>query len=234
MLFLLFLLGLIWGSFLNVVIYRLPRDLSLLKPGSRCPYCGQALGFQELIPLLSFLIQKGRCKACGALISWRYFLIELLSGLGFAAVGLTATSFFESVVGLAFFSFLLTSAFIDLEHKLLLNVLTIPGLVLGLAFSLLSWSIPFSAALAGAAAGFVIIFLIILISRGGMGLGDAKFMALIGAFLGWQKVFYVLFSASLFGTLAGLTYLFLTKQGRKTPIPFGPFLALAAFILYFY
>ncbi len=229
---LLFLFGLVFGSFFNVVIYRLPRGLSLISPASKCPQCGQALSVKELIPLLSFLLQEGRCRSCGALISWRYFFVELLTGLGFVAVWFFSTSLFEMIVGLVFFSFLIVLTFIDLEHLLLPNVLTVPGLILGLVFSLLGWSIPFTSAIIGAVLGFGIIFLLVVISRGGMGMGDAKLLALIGAFLGWQKVFFVLFGASLIGTVAGLLYLAATKQDRKTRIPFGPSLALAGFIFY--
>jgi len=228
-----FLLGLVLGSFYNVVIYRLPRKLSLVKPGSSCPKCGHRLGASELIPVVSFLWQKGACKECGDRIALRYPLVELATGLGFLAILYHSSSFGDVLVGLAFFSLLLVLALIDLEHKLLPNVLTLSGTALGLVFGLLGWTSSFWTNVLGAGVGFLLMFLIALISRGGMGMGDVKLMAMIGAFLGWKSVFYVLFGASLLGSIGGILYLYITKQDRKTPIPFGPSLAVAALIVYF-
>jgi prepilin signal peptidase PulO-like enzyme (type II secretory pathway) len=228
-----FLLGLVLGSFFNVVIYRLPRKLSLVKPGSSCPQCGHRLGPGELVPVLSYIWQMGKCRKCGEGISLRYPIVELTTGLGFLALWQSRSSFTEFLVGVVFFSLLLILALIDLDHKLLPNVLTIPGTALGLLFGLLGWTGSFWTSLLGAGVGFLLIFLIALISRGGMGMGDAKLMAMIGAFLGWKSVFYVLFGASFLGSIGGILYLYLTKQDRKTPIPFGPSLAAAALIVYF-
>lgn len=132
------------------------------------------------------------------------------------------------------FSLLLVLAFIDLDHKVLPNVLTLPGLVSGLIFSLLGWTIPVVHSLVGAVLGFGVITLIVLVSKGGMGMGDAKLMALIGSFLGWIPVFYVIFWASALGAVVTIIYLYLTKQDRKTPVPFGPFLAVAALAYFFF
>ena len=228
-----FCFGLVFGSFFNVVIYRLPRGLSLVKPGSSCPICGHRLRAGELIPVLSFLWQRGACRVCGEKISWRYPVVELVTGLGFAFLAWTSSSWTELAVGLVFFSFLLVLAFIDLDHQLLPNMLTLPGLGLGLIFSLLGWSISYGQSVLGAAVGFAVILAIVVISRGGMGMGDAKLMALIGAFLGWQAVFYVLFWGSVVGSISGIIYLYLTRQDKKTPLPFGPSLAAAAIVLYF-
>ena len=138
----------------------------------------------------------------------------------------------ELFAGLVFFSLLLLLGLIDLQHKVLPNALTLPGVVLGLFFALLGLTIPFSQSLFGAAVGFGLIFLITLVSRGGMGMGDVKMMAFIGAFLGWKGVLYVLFGAAALTSIGGILYLYLTKQDRKTPIPFGPGLAAAALIVY--
>ena len=228
-----FCFGLVFGSFFNVVIYRLPRGLSLVKPGSSCPICGHRLRAGELIPVLSFLWQRGACRVCGEKISWRYPVVELVTGLGFAFLAWTSSSWTELAVGLVFYSFLLVLALIDLDHKLLPNVLTLSGVGLGLVFSLLGWTIPFGQSVLGAAVGFAVIVAIVVISRGGMGMGDAKLMALIGSFLGWQAVFYVLFWGSVVGSISGIIYLYLTRQDKKTPLPFGPSLAAAAIVLYF-
>ncbi len=230
--FLSFIFGLVFGSFYNVVIYRVPRALSIVKPGSSCPVCGHQLAPIELVPVASYLVQRGRCRSCGAPIHWRYPVIELMTGLGFALVAWTSTSWQDFVTGLIFFSLLLILGIIDLEHKLLPNALTLPGVGFGLLFSRFGWTLPFSWSVLGAVVGFGLLFAIALISRGGMGMGDVKLMALIGSFLGWRAVFCVLFGAALFGSVGGLLYLYRTKQGKKTPIPFGPSLALAAF-LYF-
>lgn len=230
---LVFIFGLVFGSFYNVVIYRLPKGLSLIKPGSSCPKCGHELSASELIPVLSYLWQRGRCKACGESISWRYPVVELGTGLGFAFIAWQSSSWTDLLVGLVFFSLLLVLALIDLKHKLLPNVLTLPGIVLGLFFTLLGWNLPFWSSVLGASVGFVLMFAIALISQGGMGMGDAKLMAMIGAFLGWQKVFFVLFWASVLGSIGGILYLYLTKQDKRTPIPFGPFLAAVALLFCF-
>lgn len=229
-----FLLGLVLGSFFNVVIYRLPRKMSLVKPGSSCPKCGHRLGPSELIPILSYIWQLGKCRNCGKRIALRYPLVELATGLGFLAVWRHSASLTESLAGAVFFSLLLILALIDLDHKLLPNALTIPGIALGFVLGLLGWTGSFWTSLLGAGAGFLLILVIALISRGGMGMGDVKFMAMIGAFLGWKSVFYVLFGASFLGSIGGILYLYLTKQDRKTPIPFGPSMAVAALIVYFF
>ena len=232
MIFLFFILGLIFGSFYNVVVYRLPKGLSLVKPRSSCPHCKHELTPGELVPILSYLWQRGRCKVCKEPISWRYPIVEFATGVGFALVAWKSIYWSDYLVGSVFFSLLLVLALIDLEHKLLPNKLTLSGLAIGLLFSLLGWNLPFFSSLLGGTVGFALLFVIALISRGGMGMGDVKLMALIGSFLGWKAVFYVLFGGALFGSIGGLMYLYITKQDRKTPIPFGPSLALAAFLYY--
>lgn len=231
--FWLFVFGLVLGSFYNVVIYRVPRKLSLIKPGSSCPHCGHRLGASELVPVLSFLWQKRRCKECGGAIAWRYPLVEFITGLSFALIAWKSSSLSGLVIGLVFFSLLLILALIDLEHKLLPDVLTLPGTALGLLFALLGLTMSFWSSVLGVAVGFLLMLLIALISRGGMGMGDVKLMAMIGAFMGWKAVFFVLFGASLLGSIGGILYLYITKQDRKTPIPFGPSMAVAALILFF-
>ena len=153
--------------------------------------------------------------------------------MSFLVILWTRSSLGELIVGVVFFSLLFLLALIDLEHKVLPNVLTVPGIILGLVFALLGWTSSFWTSVLGAAVGFLLMFLIALISRGGMGMGDVKLMAMIGAFLGWKSVFYVLFGASVLGSIGGILYLYLTRQARKASIPFGPSLAVAALILYF-
>jgi leader peptidase (prepilin peptidase)/N-methyltransferase len=228
----LFLYGTIFGSFYNVVIYRLPRQQSIVHPRSRCPNCQRHLTPGELVPLYSFIAQRGKCRGCGAPISIRYPLVELATGLGFAAVGFVSSGVLALLGGLIFFSLLVIIALIDLEHKLIPNILSIPGIIAGLLLSCLGWGVPWTQSLLGTAVGGGVMLAIALISRGGMGMGDVKLLALIGAFLGPWQTLLVLFWASVLGSVGGLIYLYLTKQGRKTPIPFGPALAAAAFAVY--
>ena len=228
-----FCFGLVFGSFFNVVIYRLPLGKSIIRPGSSCPKCGHELSAFELIPIFSFLIQGRKCVVCREPISWRYPLVELISGLGFAFVTFRSNSSEEILVGLVFFSLLLILGLIDLDHKILPNVLTLSGMVIGLLFAFLGWTIGLGQAVLGLVVGFGVVFLIALLSRGGMGMGDVKLLGFIGAFLGWKLSLVTLFLAAFFGMIAGFIYLKKTGQDRKTPIPFGPFLALAALILYF-
>lgn len=229
-----FCYGLVFGSFYNVIIYRVPRGKSIIRPASSCPKCGHKLSFFELIPIISFLMQKRVCTVCKEPISWRYPLVELATGLGFAIVAWQSLTISEFIVGIVFFSLLLILGLIDLDHKILPNVLTLPGMLIGLFFALLGWTISIGQSILGLAIGFGILFLIAILSRGGMGMGDVKFLGLIGAFLGWRASLFTLFLGSFFGMIAGLVYLKQTKQGRKTHIPFGPFLSLAALLIYLF
>ena len=230
---LLFLFGLIVGSFYNVVIYRLPQGESLIYPGSSCPNCGEHLSSKELIPVLSYILQRGKCKHCKDSISWQYPLVELLTGLGFVVIGTQSSSLVNLLAGLVFFSLLLILAFIDAKHMLLPNVLTVSGLVSGLLFALFGWTVPFGHSFFGFITGGGILLAISVISKGGMGMGDVKLLAMIGSFLGPRNAMFTLFWASFMGSIWGLSFLYITKKDRKTPIPFGPFLAAAAVLMYF-
>src|SRR5690554_1751288 len=146
---LLFLYGIVLGSFYNVVVYRLPRKLSLVHPRSHCPNCKRQLSPGELIPIFSFLLQRGRCRGCGTLISFRYPLVELITGLGFVASGFLSPNIPTLIVGLFLFSLLLVIALIDLEHKIIPNVLSLSGTVSALFFALMGWTIPIEQSLLG-------------------------------------------------------------------------------------
>lgn len=228
-----FCYGLIFGSFYNVIVYRLPLGKSIIRPGSSCPKCGHELSFLELIPIISFLVQKRVCTVCKEPISWRYPLVELGTGMGFALVAWQSSIISEFIVGIVFISLLIILGLIDLDHKILPNVLTLSGMFVGLLFALLGWTISIGQSILGLVVGFGVLFLIAILSRGGMGMGDVKFLGLIGSFLGWKVSLFTLFLGSFFGMVAGLVYLKKTNQDRKTHIPFGPFLSLAALISYF-
>lgn len=229
------LAGLAVGSFLNVVITRLPRNESLASPRSRCPACQTPLAWRDNIPLLSFALLKGRCRACGAAIPWRYPLVELLSaGLALALW----RKFPGSPLLLAYGPFaaaLVAIAFLDLEHFWIPDRITYPGIALGLAYALFLPHLTFASALLGAVLGGVSFYVLAwgylrLTGREGLGGGDVKLMAMIGAFLGVRALPWVVLVSSVLGSVCGLGALAKGAKGAHTPIPYGPFLGAAALV----
>jgi leader peptidase (prepilin peptidase)/N-methyltransferase len=224
------LLGAVVGSFLNVVIWRLPRGESIVSPGSRCPSCGAAIRWYDNVPVLGWLLLMGRCRACRAPISAEYPLVEAANG---ALWGLLAWRFgFGPAlpVYLLLVSALLALAVIDLHHQILPDRITLPGIVVGLAASATLLPLGAVPALIGAALGGGLFLTIAVLSRGGMGGGDIKLMAMIGAFLGWQAVLLTTLLASLVGGVVGLVLMLAFGKGRKHAVPFGPFLTAAALV----
>lgn len=247
MFFILFAFGLCFGSFLNVIVYRLPQKLSIVKPPSSCPVCKTRLGFIDLIPLFGYLFLKGKCRYCSAAISIRYPLVELFTGLLFVAVfyrfGFSGTSFFY----LALLYILLAVTLIDLEHRIVPNALVAAGLIIGFLFylpALLSLITTVPAwllinrqpldALLGFIVGGGLLLIIILVSRGGMGAGDMKLMAMIGLFVGLRGVAVVLLAAFIFGALVGVAMIIFGRATRKSALPFAPYLALATVVEVFW
>lgn len=238
-LLIIFLLGCCLGSFLNVCIYRLPLNLSIIFPNSFCPSCKSPIRPYDNIPLFSFFILKGKCRNCGAKISWRYPLVEALMGM------ITLALFIRLGLSPLFFSFLAFSAallvitFIDLDHRIIPDVISLPGIVIGVILALTGISVSIKSSLIGLLAGGGSLFIVAYIyeaitKREGMGGGDVKLLAMIGAWLGWQAVLFTLFFASLLGTIIGGTVMLIQKEGRYYAIPFGPFLALAALAYIFF
>jgi leader peptidase (prepilin peptidase)/N-methyltransferase len=245
------LLGLVVGSFLNVCIYRIPRKENIVYPASHCPSCGQSIRPYDNIPLVSYLLLRGRCRSCGNRISCRYPVVEAATGLGFAllvgqfGVGVPTLLYF------VFYSALVVLAFIDLEHQILPDVITLPGIPLGLLLALLpevmaSTGLPWAqtwpllkptlvSSAVGLAVGGGLFWLVAflaeaLLKREGMGGGDIKLAAMIGAFLGWKQLLLTILLATLSGSVVGILLLILGRKGREDPIPFGPFLSLGAFL----
>lgn len=222
-----FIIGTALGSFTNVVIYRLPRRQSLVAPGSRCPHCQTPIRALDNIPLVSFVWLRGRCRSCRAPISRRYPLVEGLSG-ALAAVlwwrAAPAAAWVELAAGVLFALALVAVFFIDLDHQIVPNVITYPGAVLGLLLAIPQDRL-FPALLAAAGAGGAF-FLIAVASRGGMGGGDVKLAAMMGAFLSYPGIAVALFIAFGVGALAGVLLIMTGKRSRKDPIPFGPSLAV--------
>lgn len=219
------LLGAMAGSFANVAIYRLPRRESLFTPRSRCPHCGHLIRARDNIPVLSFLFLRGRCRDCGSPISWRYPLVEVMTALLFLATwrwfGLSPAA----LRALLFALLMVIVIFIDLDHRIIPNVLTYPALALGL---LLAWGDGprgFLIALLAALGSGLAFLVIAVLSRGGMGGGDIKLAAVMGAFLGWPTIVAAMFISFTLGGVVGLALLAARLRSRKDPVPFGPFLA---------
>lgn len=229
---LIFILGLFIGSFLNVLIYRIPRGESVVWPGSHCAQCGQALKPLDLIPMLSYLSLRGKCRYCGAKISLRYPLVELLTAVSFYLVFLQYGMTVWTAAGCVLTALLMVVTFTDIDEGIIPDVITYPGILVGLGFAF--FTIGIKSALIGMIAFGVVFFLIALLSKGGMGGGDVKLVAVIGAFVGPMNALLVFILSSLAGGLWAIVLLLLRQAGRKTEVRFGPFLALAAYITYLY
>jgi len=229
-----FLVGLALGSFYNVLIYRLPRNISVVFPSSRCPHCGHRIRWYDNLPLISYLLLRGRCRVCGARISLQYPLVELSSGLlalySYHRWGQTA----DAVILYLFFSALLVLSLIDLRFFILPDAVTLPGLAVGLVSSFFREGITPLQSFAGALAGFLIplsiyIYYVKVRKMEGLGFGDVKLLAFIGAVTGVYGVLSALFLGSLLGLLFALPAV-LKSRSVQFAIPFGPFLSLGCFI----
>jgi len=227
-----FTVGLLFGSFANVIIYRMPKEESIVYPPSHCPNCNARLKALDLVPVISWLFLKGRCRYCGEKISPRYMLVELLCAVLFLGVYLRWGLTMEALAGFVFAVILLAAAFIDLDQGIIPDRLTYPGIVLGLLLSF--WTSGFLPSLYGTLAFGGLMFAIAFISNGGMGGGDIKMAGAIGAFTGIAGSAVTLIMASLLGSVFGLGVIAVKKGGRKTPVKFGPFLALSAYTAYLF
>lgn len=236
----LFAFGLLFGSFMNVCIYRIPQEKSVVFPRSSCMVCGKILSPMELIPLLSYMILRGRCLGCREKISPRYFLVELLSGCLFVFV----PSYFDfniahSFIFLYFSCVLVIIFFIDLDHQIIPDALTFPSLAVGLLASLNNpLAGGFISSALGAVIGFSVFYAIsalaeFIFKKEALGFGDVKFAAVMGAFFGWKLLFFALYSSFLSGGIVGGLLILLRIKSRKDYIPFGPFLVLGCFMTLF-
>lgn len=234
-----FVFGAVVGSFLNVCIYRLPNEESVVFPPSHCPKCDYKIRFYDNIPLISYLMLGGKCRVCKTSISLQYPLVELINGL------LTLLLFIKYGPSPAFFFlFLFSSAlvvitFIDLEHQIIPDVISLPGIVIGFAGSFflpwLGWKNSLTGIVLGGGSLLIVAYgYQLLTKKEGMGGGDIKLLAMMGAFLGWRSVPFIIFVASLVGSVVGLTLMLVQKKDSKLAIPFGPFLAFAAMLYVFY
>ncbi len=241
-----FIFGLIIGSFLNVCIYRLPRGMSIVRPSSACPGCNDPIKPWDNIPIVSYILLMGKCRNCGERISIRYPLIELLSGIFYLSVFYFFGLGWHLLPLFAFVSAMIVITFIDLEFQIIPDVITLPGAVIGVISA--SFLLPdpfldinstntivgFINSLSGLLLGGGLFYIIAILSRGGMGGGDIKMMAMVGAFMGWKAVLLVTFIGSLMGSIVGIFLMLLKGKDRKTKVPFGPFLAIGSIITLFF
>jgi len=232
-----FLFGLLFGSFLNAVIYRVPLGISLLRP-SGCPRCEAGISWASNVPVLSWIVLRARCASCAEPISIRYPLVELAGGVLLALSvwqwGLTISAF----SGALFCYLMLVLALIDVDHRILPNVITLPGAVVGLALSFFDPRVAWLDALIGGFLGGGLLYFVAwaylkLRGREGMGMGDVKMMLLVGSFLGWQGALMTIFVGSLVGSVVGVAMISLSRKGWEYALPFGTFLAAAGVLVAF-
>jgi leader peptidase (prepilin peptidase)/N-methyltransferase len=253
------LFGLVVGSFLNVCIARIPLDASVVSPPSHCPRCKRPIRWYDNIPLVSFAVLRGRCRTCGVNISWRYPLVELLNGLLYLGVIFEFGFTGEAVLVMALCSALVVITFIDLDHQIIPDVITLPGMVLGLVaapvfMTTLAGPLPFGLghalpslgqygtaflnAVLGLLLGGAPLYLIGLLWEKlrkveAMGGGDVKFMAMVGSFLGWQGALLTIMLGAISGSIVGVALILLKKHQADKVIPFGPFLVFGTLLTLF-
>jgi len=234
-----FVFGMVVGSFLNVCICRMPKNESIVSPPSHCPHCSYQIRWYDNIPLVSYLLLRGKCRGCGAHISLQYPLVELINGV------LTLLLFLRFGPTLAFAAlFLFCSAlvvitFIDIEHQIIPDEISLPGIAVGFVLSFFlkghTWLNSLLGILLGGGSLLLVAYTYqLLTGKEGMGGGDIKLLAMMGAFLGWKAVPFIIFASSLVGSLIGVSIMLLQKKDAKLAIPFGPYLAFAAVLYIFY
>lgn len=231
-----FCFGTIIGSFLNVCIHRIPQDKSIITPSSHCPSCKKPIRFYDNIPLVSFIILRGRCRECQSPISFRYPLVEFLIGLFSVILLLRYGISLNYLIYFAFFSSLTLVSFVDLSHRIIPDVISMPGILIGLVISLFYPQMSFTNALIGVALGGGSLYVVasvyqIVTKREGMGFGDVKLLAMIGAFIGWKGVLFTILCSSFIGSVVGVVLMLISSEAdSKYAVPFGPFLSLGAII----
>ena len=230
--------GLALGSFMNVCIYRLPRKQSIVRPRSSCPNCGAIIRFYDNLPLISYLLLLGRCRRCRHTISWQYPAVEALTALLSLALFIKYGLNYQYAFFFLFLASLVTISFIDLFHKIVPDVISLPGIVIGWAACWIIGHVSWLDSLIGILGGGGSLFLVAYVyervtAREGMGGGDIKLLAMIGAWMGWEALPYVLLISASTGAVVGLTFILLSGKGYRAQIPFGPFLSLGALLFFF-
>jgi len=238
-LFFVFVLGAVIGSFLNVCIVRLPRGESLIRPSSHCPHCNESIKFYDNIPIISYMILRGKCRYCKNRISAQYPVVEALTGLMAIALFMKYGPTVQFLLLFLFSSALLIITFIDLSHQIIPDVISIPGIPCGIGASLLIPTVSWQDSLLGIlVGGGLLLFIAVgykwITDREGMGGGDIKLLAMMGAWLGWKAIPFIILASSLIGILIGGGSGLLLKKSLRAKIPFGPFLAIASLIYIFF
>jgi leader peptidase (prepilin peptidase) / N-methyltransferase len=234
-----FLFGAVVGSFLNVCICRMPNEESVVSPPSHCPVCNYQIRWYDNIPLLSYLLLGGKCRGCGVKISPQYPLVELINGLLTLALFVRFGPTIAFAALFLFCSALVVITFIDIEHQIIPDEISLSGIVIGFLFSFLIPGHDWLNSLIGIILGGGSLLLVAfgyqkLTGKDGMGGGDIKLLAMMGAFLGWKAVPFIIFFSSLIGSVLGVSIMLIQKKDSKLAIPFGPYLALAAVFYIFY
>jgi leader peptidase (prepilin peptidase)/N-methyltransferase len=238
-LFFIFVLGAVIGSFLNVCIVRLPRGESLIRPPSHCPHCNKPIRFYDNIPIVSYMLLRGKCRYCNNPISLQYPVVEALTGLLAIALFMKYGPSMQFLLLFLFSSALLIITFIDLAHQIIPDAISIPGIPCGIGASLLMPMVSWQESLLGIlAGGGLLLFIAVgykwITGREGMGGGDIKLLAMMGAWLGWKAIPFIILASSLIGIVVGGGTGLLLKKGLRAKIPFGPFLAIASLIYIFF
>ncbi|MCP4578995.1 MAG: prepilin peptidase [Deltaproteobacteria bacterium] len=233
------LFGLALGSFMNVCIYRIPLKKSIVSPPSSCPNCGEKIRFYDNIPLISYLLLLGRCRHCRSPLAWHYPLVEALTALLSMALFIRYGLSYQYFLYLLFTAALVTISFIDLHHQIIPDVLSLSGIVVGCAASFALDSVSWLDSLIGLVAGGGSLFLVAVVyeritGREGMGGGDIKLLAMIGAWMGWRHLHLIVLLSSLVGAIVGISFLLMAGKGFRVRIPFGPFLSLGAMLCLFF
>jgi leader peptidase (prepilin peptidase)/N-methyltransferase len=231
--------GLLIGSFLNVVIARVPEGRSLLRPGSACPGCGTAIAWHDNVPLVSFAALRGRCRACGMSIPWRYPLVEAVTGALFGAAGFAFGITPWAFVSAALLAALVAITMIDLERQIIPDVISLPGILAGLLANLATGHVSWLESLLGIVLGGGVFWAIAVAGswwsgQEAMGGGDIKLAAMLGAFLGWKVLLLSLFVSAVGGGILAAALMGTGLRGRKDPLPFGPFLAAGGAVALFW
>jgi leader peptidase (prepilin peptidase) / N-methyltransferase len=234
-----FIFGLCIGSFLNVCIYRIPESKSIVSPGSMCPGCGNPIKFYDNIPVLSFILLRAKCRNCSAHIPLRYPAVEMLTGLFALSVFIKFGLSIEAPVYFIFIATLLVITFIDIDHRIIPDLISLPGIVIFFFASLAVPTVSVKDSLLGILAGGGILFIIAelylrITGKEGMGGGDVKLLAMIGALIGWQGVLFTIFVSSMIGTIIGVIVMMIQGKNLKLAIPFGPFLSVGAVVYVFF
>ncbi len=231
---LVFIYGLLIGSFLNVVIYRLPENKSIVFPGSHCFNCNTRLKVVDLIPVLSWVFTKGKCRYCGEKVSWQYPLVELITAILFLLLFLNFGFSVRFFILLLLISVLIVCSVIDLKYKIIPNKITYPSIIIALILSFILNHITFISSFIGILIPGGLLLLLALLYGKGLGMGDVKLVAVIGAVLGWQFTLLGIFIGSFFGAIIGITLMITGVIDRRTRIPFGPLISIGIIISIFY